>query len=757
MPEVALRCVHLRRQQPGGCGDARRAARPYSDPEPICTTEWTDPALAYRWLGTVRPAHRNPADRWSEHLLRAAWSMTKIGPQPATAVSRAGARRPGPLLITWVIAGLLAAGLFLWLGDGRPVPSPVGIPDPGLGTSWGLPIARALCDLAAILTIGLLLLGAFLVPARDGVLAGARLTWTTAARWSALLWVACVIVQAFFTLSNVLAQPLPEAADPAVMWSFITQIDLGRALLVQAALAGLVALVATYTRTTVGALECGLLAVVALIPPVLTGHAGTSSDHTIAVSALMVHVIAVSLWCGGLAALVLLGTSDRRSYPVAVPRFSALALWCGAAVAISGALSAWIRLAHPTELFTTSYGRIIVVKFVLLVILSIFGVWYRRVVITSLSQEVTRVTFLKVAAVDVTIMAVTVGVGVALSRTPPPNSGAVDPSTLSPARSILGFDLPPAPDVPNLLWGQARIDGFWLTVVILMAALYITGLRVMRRSGDAWPLGRTISWFIGVTMLTFVTQSGFATYTHVMFSMHMYAHMVEAMIIPIFLVLGAPITLALRTLPRRPDERGPREVLLSVLGSKYVQFISYPVVATVIFVGSFYLLYFTPLFPWLISSHWGHVLIAVHFLLSGYLFFWVLIGVDPSPHKPPYVVSMVIMLIVMPLHSFFNIALMMSTTVLAEEFYTTLARPYATDLLADQHLGASAGWAMGEIPMVIMMAVMFFQWMRSDEREARRSDRAQERAATTGVGHDELAEYNARLAKLAERDRASRP
>ncbi len=662
----------------------------------------------------------------------------------------------GPMLFVWTVTGLVAAAVFLWTGDGRPVPSPVGIPDPGVGTTWALPVFRTMSDLAAILTIGLLLLGAFLVPARDGVLAGARLTWTRAARWSAAVWAICIVFQAIFTLSNVLAEPLPEAADPSVLWSFLTQIDLGRALVVQAALAGLVAVIASYTRTTVGALECGLLALVALVPPVLTGHAGTSSDHTIAVSALMVHVLALSLWCGGLAALVLLGASDRRSYPVAVPRFSSLAVWCAVAVALSGGLSAWIRLTAPVELLTTSYGRIIVVKVLLIITLSIFGVWYRRRIIPTLAQESTRFTFLRVAAFDVGIMAATVGVGVALSRTPPPNSGAVDPGSLSPARAILGFDLPPAPDVQNLLWGQARIDGFWLTVVLLMAALYLTGLRVMRKSGDAWPVGRTVSWFVGVAMLTVITQSGFATYTHVMFSMHMYSHMIEAMVIPIFLVLGAPITLALRTLPRRPDERGPREVLTSILSSKYVQFVSYPLVATAIFVGSFYILYFTPLFPWLISSHWGHIAIGVHFLLSGYLFFWVLIGVDPSPHKPPYVVSMAIMLIVMPIHSFFNVALMMSTTVLAQEFYTSLQRPYATDLLADQHLGASAGWAMGEIPMVIMMAVMFFQWMRSDEREARRLDRAQDRAAATGVGHDELAEYNARLAKLAERDRASR-
>ena len=129
--------------------------------------------------------------------------------------------------MVWAIAAMAATAVFLWMGDGRPAPSPVGIPDPGLGTSWALPMCRTMSDLAGILTIGFLLLGAFLVPARDGVLAGARLTWTRAARWSASVWAIFVVFQAIFTLSNVLAEPLPEAADPTVLWSFFTQIDLG--------------------------------------------------------------------------------------------------------------------------------------------------------------------------------------------------------------------------------------------------------------------------------------------------------------------------------------------------------------------------------------------------------------------------------------------------------------------------------------------------------------------------------------------------
>jgi putative copper resistance protein D len=236
-----------------------------------------------------------------------------------------------------------------------------------------------------------------------------------------------------------------------------------------------------------------------------------------------------------------------------------------------------------------------------------------------------------------------------------------------------------------------------------------------------------------------------------MFSAHMVQHMLLSMVVPIFLVLAAPVTLALRTLPRRPGEVGPRDWLNTVVHSRVVQFLSNPIVASAIFVLGFYGLYFTGLFPWLMQGHWGHFFMDVHFLAAGALFFWALIGVDPGPHRPPFLVRMVIMLVVMPLHSFFSIALMMSSAPLAESYYAALQRPYAVDLLADQHTGAAIGWATGEIPMVIVMAAMFVQWMRADEREAKRTDRRQERAAATGQGRDELADYNAYLARLSGR------
>jgi putative copper resistance protein D len=452
-------------------------------------------------------------------------------------------------------------------------------------------------------------------------------------------------------------------------------------------------------------------------------------------------------------ALVLLGTADRRSFPIAVPRFSSLALWCAIAVAASGLVSSALRLASPTELVTTWYGRLVLLKLLLIAVIAAFGVWHRRRHLPRLATDPSRLLFVRVAATEVLVMAATIGVAVALSRTPPPVGGEVPLESLSPARVLLGFDLPPAPTLPGMLWGEARLDGFWFTVVVILGALYALGLRTLHRSGDRWSLGRSISWYAGLVLLLLTTNAGIATYSHAMFSAHMVQHMLLSMVIPIFLVLAAPVTLALRTLPRNAGQVGPREWLNSFIHGWYVQFLSNPIVCSVIFVGSFYGLYFSPLFPWLMRSHWGHIVMALHFLLAGSLFFWSLIGVDPGPRRPPFLARMVIMLVVMPLHSFFSIALMTTSTVIAEDFYATLARPYASDLLADQHLGAGIGWATGEIPMVIVMAAMFVQWMRADERDAKRLDRRQERAAATGQGTDELAEYNAYLAALAERDK----
>jgi putative copper resistance protein D len=304
------------------------------------------------------------------------------------------------------------------------------------------------------------------------------------------------------------------------------------------------------------------------------------------------------------------------------------------------------------------------------------------------------------------------------------------------------------------LIGEARPDAYTIVVGAVLVALYVAGLRRLRKRGDIWPVGRTIAWISGVVVLVLATNSGLATYARVLFSAHMAEHMTLSMIVPILLVLGAPITLALRTLPSPPGDRGPRDWLLAALHSRPAAFLANPVVAATIFVSSFYILYFTGLFPWLMRAHWGHVIMTTHFVLVGFLFFWVLVGIDPGPRRPPHILRIVILFAAMPFHAFFSLALLMSTNVIGASYYTSLERPYATDLIADQHLGGGIGWATGEIPIIVVLITLFLQWRRSDARESRASDRQADRVARgeTG-GRDAHQEYNDYLKTLAQHGR----
>ena len=239
----------------------------------------------------------------------------------------------------------------------------------------------------------------------------------------------------------------------------------------------------------------------------------------------------------------------------------------------------------------------------------------------------------------------------------------------------------------------------------------------------------------------------------------MIAHMLLSMVVPIGLVLGAPVTLALRTLPgpRVPGELGPRQLLLAVLHSRVARVVMHPLVAFALFVGSLYVIYFTSLFPTLMSNHLGHVVMEFHFLAVGFLFFFVLVGIDPAPVRLPSIARIGLLFAAMPFHAFFSVAIMGGDTVLAHSYFRSLDRPYSTDLLGDQHLGGGIGWALGELPVLLVLGAVFVQWTRTDAREAARFDRDADRASRRAVSagapvDDELSRYNAYLASLADRD-----
>jgi putative copper resistance protein D len=236
----------------------------------------------------------------------------------------------------------------------------------------------------------------------------------------------------------------------------------------------------------------------------------------------------------------------------------------------------------------------------------------------------------------------------------------------------------------------------------------------------------------------------------------MTAHMVLSMVAPIPLVPPHRSTFAIRLPGPRVPGRPARVMCRCESCTRVVVVLSHPVVALALFVGSLYGLYFTGLFTWLMGSHLGHVAMEVHFLAVGLLFFWVLVGVDPHPRQVQPLLKVVVLFAGMALHAFFAVALWHTTV--RRVVLVPADRPYVTDLVADQVRGGQISWALDELPMLLVLAAVFVQWIRSDEREARRIDRQLDREAHAAApAHGELAAYNAYLAELAERDRRAAP
>jgi putative copper resistance protein D len=300
-------------------------------------------------------------------------------------------------------------------------------------------------------------------------------------------------------------------------------------------------------------------------------------------------------------------------------------------------------------------------------------------------------------------------------------------------------------------------DALMIAILVTSVALYIKGVAVLKARGDSWPVGRTVAFATAIALIDFATSGGLGVYAIFSFEYHMIAHMLLGMIAPIGLVLGAPITLALRTLPqgRTSSEHGVRGLALKALHSRYSIILTNPITALALFDGSLFVLYFTDLFGLLMQNHAGHILMNIHFILVGFLFFNVVIGVDPSPRKYPHILRIVILFGAMSLHAFFSVALMSETTLIDGGYYGSLQTPWIPDLLADQKAGGSVGWAMGEIPIILALIATFILWMREDKREAVRIDRNEARLAAMGEP-DDLAKYNAYLNTLQQRDEAKK-
>jgi putative copper resistance protein D len=533
---------------------------------------------------------------------------------------------------------------------------------------------------------------------------------------------------------------MPQAASWSGLASFVTSVSVGQAYAGQAGIALLVAVCSARVLRRNAAAWAAVAALVAVVLPAFTGHAAGAGNHQVAVTSLAMHVIAAALWAGGLAALLVLRRTDVLAGAAA--RYSRLALGCFIVVAFSGAANAWVRLGTIDQLWRSPYGALVIGKVTALLGLGAFGAVHRTRTLRPLKEGAPG-AFRRFAAGELVVFAATFGLAVALSRSPTPVP--TNPPNPDPATDLLGFGMPPAPTAGRMVT-EVVPDLFFFAVVMVAAGVYLAGVWRLRRRGIPWPVERTACWLAGVAVLGAVTLLGVGQYAYILFSVHMAQHMVLAMVVPVLLVLGAPATLALRALRPSPDPavRGPREWLLVALHSRLTRLLTHPVVALALVVGSLYALYFSRLFEVLMRSHLGHLAMLTHFVATGYLFFWLVIGVDPGRRRLPHPVLILVHFASMTFHAFFGVALMLTSGLLAASWFGALHPDWRVSLADDQNLAAGIAWAFGEIPAAAVMVVLVMQWIRADEREQRRFDRAADRAEADG-SDDEVARYNAFL------------
>ena len=645
-----------------------------------------------------------------------------------------------PLLATGVVA--LAACLVVIGVGGAAAPAAPGLQDPGAVIRWGLPIIRTVHDLSAALTVGLFFLAAVAIPDRASAALARAPRWGVAA---GITWVVSGLIGVVLGFADIAGTPLGSSGFFAQFQRFVWSVETLREGLISAFLAAIAVTVAAMWSSRRAVLWAGIVSVVAILPLALAGHGASTVEHETAVNGLAFHLVGTALWVGGLGALVLLRPVLGKWLPLVVERYSKVAAWSLLTVALSGVVSAAVRMSGLSDLATT-YGAIILAKVVAIVVLGQLGLAQRTKVIARLRETPSSAAlFARLIAVELVVMGAAIGIATALARTGNPSLERPAPANL--AEGLTNYPEPAAPDATSWLtmW---RWDWLWGTVAVVAILLYVGGVVRLMRRGDRWPVSRTIVWVLGWATFIWSVCGAPGVYGRVSFSWHMTSHMTIAMIVPILLVLAAPITLIARVeSPRKDGTYGPREIVLGLVHSKYVAFWANPIVAGVNFVFGLIIFYYTPLFELALTTHTGHVLMVIHFLLAGYLFAMVLIGVDPGPRKWAPALRLVVLFATMSFHAFFGVAIQSSTSLLAPGFFSIIHIPWIPDPLLDQQQGGAIAWGIGDVPSLLLAMLLVLSWVRSDDAEARRHDRQADR------DHDaDLTAYNARLASIAEHD-----
>jgi cytochrome c oxidase assembly factor CtaG/putative copper export protein len=626
--------------------------------------------------------------------------------------------RPGPSLLPtrWpvLVAAAAVAKLVTWLALAATgavgAAQASGLSGPTTAVTWLVPTLRLLSDLAAVLTVGCLLGAAVLLPG-DRVLSASGYRWTRSAGWSALGWCLLSLVTVPALLAEFLGRGF-SAVSPAALLDFAAENPQAQAQLVVAGLTALLALAARVVLTMSGAFGLLAMALLAALPPALTGHAGNAGG-LVAPTAVALHVLGVVLWAGGLAALLLCRKVGVTALSAAVSRFSRLVVTLVLVVGASGLLTALTALPDPAQVLTTSYGLLVVIKLVAFVGLAVVGGWHRGWSMPALAAG-RPAAFLRLLTVEILLFGATVGVAVGLSRTPPPAGGSS--SAGSGDHDVLGFPMPP-PLSPGALL-EFRLDLFFAALATAAIAFYVAGLRRMAARGRRWPPARSVAWFAGWALVVLATNSGLARYGPVLSSVYVVQHLTLSLAAPLLMVLARPGSLAMTALRPAIEEgvRGPREWLEELRAHPAVRFLAHPWAALTVYLTVNYSLYVAGLYEPVLRSP---VVGTVFFVLSsasGALFFRSLLGPAgaPAATAPRLPVRMAVLVGWAVGHIAVALLVLRGGPLLAAGWWSALQRLWGPMPIEDQHLAGRIAATFG--------VAMFFGTVLAILRPGRRPE-----------------------------------
>lgn len=637
-------------------------------------------------------------------------------------------------------AALLAVGVpvAVALAAGEGAYSSIALSFPGAATVVIATVLHVVATASAWVLLGALISMLFLVAApgrdRDSVLGEPELRW---ARWAAGVWMTAAGMLVLVDAADKNGQPLLRLLEPGALAYLVDASYFPKAWIVTALLAAAAFLVLLFADTWRGLLVPLWCVVIGSLAPVVVGQILVGPNHDFGSDAGMLQSLALGALAGTVWVLAARVASGRLLRPETLRRaFGVLSgLWV--VVVLAEAVLIPFKLQGPAGDNPTWMLLVARLAVFLAVGGALLAAWLRR---AHLSDRL----LVRLLATGSVLSAAALGLTMALERVPPPQY-FLDSSIMT---IFFGFDLTRAPDA-LVLFTTWRPNVLFVVLAALAIGVYGAAVVRLHRRGDRWPVGRTVAWVAGWAVTVIATSSGFGVYSGSDFGIHMIVHMSLNMLAPVLLVMGGVITLLLRaTTPHRPGEAaGPHEWITAVLHWPVLRFLYNPIVVFILYVGSYYALYLTGLFEQIIRFHWAHQAMNIHFLVVGYLFYSLIIGVDRPPKPLPPIGKLAFVLAAMPFHAFFGVILMMTQAPIAENFYLTLGAPWHPDLQLAQYIGGGVAWAGGELPLIVVIVALGIQWARQDQREATRRDRHMDAGFD-----DEFEDYNRMLERLARRD-----